>query len=249
VSWIALLGPVLLLESLLRLWWSATQGEPLGSLLTLPIALLQNRPQPVDPLAAYRPQPVRLDPEAGTLELATDRTRLDWVEDGVLQYRERRYRVVENVPQRGRMVYRLEAVSDDTPVTLRLLPPQAPSSTSLGRGEPGPLGLTLRILLLSFAPRVYQERWFRARGTSPLVPTTLCALIEAIGGAVNLTQRPAEGPERLLDLLFLVEGLVRLGLVVGRGRAVGSVLGLPFLPLYRRWTGGSPPGPQVTPTR
>jgi len=236
LSWLGLLSALFVPESLIRLWWSLTQAAPMGSLLTLPVALFEPLPPPRDPLADARPQPVRLEPEAGILELATGRSRPDWVEDGVLQYRERRYRLVDKVPDGGRMVYRLESVADDTPVTLQLLPPRPPPPSDRAAGEPGPLGLTLRIMLMSFAPQAHQERWFRARGTSPVVPTALCAAIEAFGGAVNLVGRPSEGPTRLLDLYFLAEGLVRLALVLGRGRGVGSVFGLPFLPLYRRWT-------------
>lgn len=240
LSWLGMLSALFVPESLVRLWWSLTQGAPMGSLLTLPLALLEPLPPPRDPLADYRPRPVSLDPEAGVLELATDRNRPDWVEDGVLQYRERRYRLVEKLPRRGSMVYRLERVADDTPLTLQLPPSRKPTPRGHVSGEPGPLGLTLRIMLMSFAPRAYQERWFRSRGTSPVVPTVLCALVEAFGGAVNLVGRPSEGPVRLLDLYFLAEGLVRLALVLGRGRAVGSIFGLPFLPLYRRWTGTKP---------
>jgi hypothetical protein len=109
----------------------------------------------------------------------------------------------------------------------------------LGHGAaarpPGVLGLTLRIVLFSFAPRAYQEPWFRARGASPLVATAFCALTEALGGAINLVDRPGEGPLWLLDLLFLIEGLTRLVIGLARGRAVGSLLGWPFRPLYRRW--------------
>ncbi len=234
--WLAPLGLPLFVEGCVRLAYALTQDAPIGSLLTLPALLLERRPRPRDPRAAHRPEVVLDQADAGVLELATGRSRPDWHEDGVLCYHGRSYRLVDHAPRGGRMVYRFEATADEAAPTLDLAPPPPPP-TPATQPAPGILAQTLRIALLSFAPRRFQERWFTAQRISPLVPTLICAFTEAIGGLVNLGDHAGSGPVRLLDLFFLLEGCGRLAVALGTGRAVGSLLGLPLVPLYRRWAG------------
>jgi hypothetical protein len=243
VRWLIVATPLLIGEGVVRLALAMSQGRPFGSLSTWPITWFERRQPPPDPGSGYRPTTLRCDPAAGVLELATARVRPDWGEDGVLRFRDQVYRLLDKKPGQGRMVYRFALVEPGTPPTLQLLPP--PAAPPRGGAEPVLAWVTLpfRIVLMSFAPRELQERWFRARGTSPLVATAASAFTEAFGGVVNLVDRPAGGILTLVDLFFLVEGTVRLTLALARGHGVGSLLGRPFLPLCRRWAEQADPTP------
>jgi hypothetical protein len=234
LRWLAAVGPVIAIEGMIRLWFSATQGEGIGSVFTSPLLLFlkpeDRGPKPED----FRPTAPNWRPGVQELELVTVEARTDWKVDGVLRFRGRSYRL-DSIDGRGELyLYRFEAVPGDTPLTLTLLPPEKEVRQRDAGSQGGPLALALKFVLMSLAPGDFQERWFTALGRSARAATACSAGIMAFGGAMNLVNLPG-GPLRILDVFLLVEGLIRLALVLVRGEAVGSLLGLPFQALYRRW--------------
>jgi len=97
------------------------------------------------------------------------------------------------------------------------------------------LGTTLVATAVCFAPREYQERWAQRENVAPWTPTAAGAGLELLGGVVDLLRDGGVTTVwSMISLALVAEGLLRLtGLLVTR-RPVGSLLGIPLAPLYRR---------------
>jgi hypothetical protein len=239
--WLVVIGPVLLVEGLIRHRLESALDQPMGSIFLAWLALFEKRvavgPRPED----FRPTVVSWDPAGDKLELTTVEPRNDWVEGGVLRFRGRTFRMVERLPKYERLVYRFVAVPEDTPCTLQIKPPWQEPDTPQDRAGPGLAETIWRTLLMSLAPAELQERWFGPRDTSPLVVTMVCAGIEVFGAGVNLLLDPAQNAWGLVDVAVLLDGAVRLLAAAVQRGPVGSVFGLPLVPLYRRWVETLPP--------
>ncbi len=229
------IGPLMAVEGLIRLLSALGHGEPMGSLVGLPLAALQRHPPSQ---SGVRGPEIRiLDEPCGVLELTSETYRADWTADGVLNYRDRAWRMrsVERVG--GRWRYRFEpADGDGDGPTLRLLPPPPGSPAVVQPESPTLLAIALASTLACLAPRVYQERWARHLGVRPIWFTLLGAGAELVGGWVNLGRATSGGEwlQLAVNLFFLVEAVARLALLVSRGRPVGSLLGIPLRPLLER---------------
>jgi len=100
---------------------------------------------------------------------------------------------------------------------------------------PGIKSIVLRFALLGFAPGAIQEKLCAELGLAPRFLTRLSAIAEVFGGGINLCIRGTEDPFYWLSIFFVVEGLFRIVLTILKMRPNGSLLGLPFAPLYRKW--------------
>jgi len=241
LTWLGLASPPLLVEAFVRLKHVAAAGEPIGSALSLPLALLA----PPGPLAAADSAPVvrAFDRDAGSLELTSAIHRADWMADGVLWYRDEPYRLV-SVGREGRgWIYsfgRLDAATEGP--ALRLLPLASRPLPSV-RGRPPDLArTTVATALACLAPRELQEEWGSRIGVRPVLLTILGAGAECCGALVNLQSGAAGGSPFALavNLGVLVEGMTRSTLLVGSGRPVGSLVGLALRPLLARLLAASP---------
>lgn len=234
LAWLAFAGPPLCLEGMVRLTVIGGQQEPLGSLLGLPLALLERRP----PAVRDRPVPeVRLvDEAAGILELVSSEHRADWDGDGVLTYRGRTYRLSGTDREGPSWVYRFEACDARDGTPLKLVRRETPTALQQVRVEPPSVVLTTLVTAaVTLGPRVDQERWAAHLGLSPLWLTAIGAGAELIGGVANFRRDvPAGSPMLIaLDLFLVGEGGLRLASAV-TGRPMGSVFGWLLRPLYRR---------------
>jgi len=152
-------GWMLFAEGMVRLWFALTQGEPMGSFLTVPLAWFISSPSS---------------------------------------------RVVgETARKRDR-----------------------------GRGIVSDIS---RFVLVSFAPRRFQEQLTPGLNLGIRTLTWISAGIELIGGSVNLVGAVPGDSLISIDLLFALEGAWRLARAAMTGSPVGSILGLPFISVYERW--------------
>jgi hypothetical protein len=227
-------GPLMSLEGLLRLHASMALSEPMGSAVGLPLMLFERARN--GPLPRPIPQPTAVDDERGVLELMSKVQRPDWVPEGVLHYRDRRYRLRSVVRVGSGWCYQFERVEDgaDGP-RLRLVPAVSQVQPEEPVRSPRLLTIAMITALACLAPRQYQERWARSVGTRPIWFTVLGAGAELLGGWFNLRQ--AAGDERgmlAVNLFFVAEAVVRFALLVITGRPVGSLLGIPVRPLLDR---------------
>jgi len=100
---------------------------------------------------------------------------------------------------------------------------------------PGIRSVVLRFALLGFAPGAIQEKLCTELGLDSRFLTRLSAIAEVSGGGINLCIRGTENPFYWLSIFFVVEGLFRIVLTILKLRPNGSLLGLPFASLYRKW--------------
>jgi len=235
LAWLGLASPLLLVESFVRLKHVSAAGEPIGSALSLPLALLA----PPGPLAAANSAPAvrSFDRDEGSLVMSSAIHRADWMADGVLWYRDEPYRLA-SVAREGRgWIYsfgRLDAATEGP--ALRLLPlASRPLPSARGR-PPNLTRTTVATALACLAPRELQEEWGPRIGVRPVLLTILGAGAECCGALVNLQAGAAGGSPFALavNLGVLVEGVTRYTLLVGSGRPVGSLVGLALRPLLAR---------------
>jgi hypothetical protein len=232
---LAVVGPVLAAEGILRLKSVMSQSEPMGSLIGLPLMLFVRHGSPQTPMSL--PVVHRLDEDEGVLELVSETVRSDWSPDGVLRYRDRSYRLCSTERLGTDWRYRFERIEDDPEIrSLRLAPPRPPPRTVTRARPPSMVRTALVTALACIAPRVYQERWARQLSVRSTWFTILGASAELLGGWVNLGRaEPAEAGLMLaVNLFFLVEAVTRFALMVMTGRPVGSLLGIPLRPLLER---------------
>ncbi len=239
--WIVLPGPGLLkffgwflfAEAMIRLWFALTQSEPMGSFLTAPLGWIMPSESKMATEQAQRMEVVRWTQGGPEMALAMSALREDWPIDGVLRFRDSLFRLIEKELGKNRVTYHFETVPEDTPVTLSLAPPaHQEHQRDRGRGFTADAG---RFVLLSFAPRRYQEQLTPDLNLGIRTLTWISAGAELFGGAVNLLGAGPQDALVVLDLLFVVEGAWRLIRATVTGLPVGSVLGLPFISVYERW--------------
>lgn len=228
-----LLGWMFFAEGVIRFWFAMSQDEGMGSFVTLPLAVQKTEPvRSASPASTM--EVVRWDPTEGGLELAFAESRTDWTLDGVLRYRGERFRLIERIPGGGRVVYAFGRASDDMPVTLSLVPPPTVvRQRERGRGFLKEVG---RLFLLSLAPGRFQAALTPEYRLAPRTLTWGSGIIELIGSGMNLVAPAGEESHLLLSLFFVGEGLFRIVVATVTGAPVGSVLGLPFRPLFERWS-------------
>lgn len=238
LRWLAIVGPLLFVEGLLRLGVFLATGQALGSVFGQLVRLRGQGARGVPRPSARKPVVAARDADAGTLVLASPLRRADWVEGGVLRYQGELYRLEEQRLHEGSVHYLFRRLEEPARATLALVPLPMPAPPA-AEGWEGLTRTVIRTVAFSFAPGRQQEEWARRVATSPLLLTRASAASEVLGGLINvLADSGGGGAWRLLDLLLLAEGAVRLGFSFATGGAVGSLLGLPFLPLYRRWLQG-----------
>lgn len=108
------------------------------------------------------------------------------------------------------------------------------------RGPPGGVsgffGTVVKTNAFCRAPVRQQQEWTLRSAPTPLLLTRASAVFEVVGRFVNVrADVDGGGAWWLLDTVVLADGVVRLVTSLAAGTAVGSLLGLPLLPLYRRW--------------
>lgn len=241
--WLLALGPLLWLEALLRLFAVLGRGEPMGSVVGMPLMLMS---LPTTRAENESPTVHLLDVEAGTLDLLSPVRRADWRDDGSLLYRGDSYRLQASERLGRNWLYRFRRSPGRAGTALKLAPPPLPNPPP-PRAATGQLSLLLRTALVSalacLAPADLQIRWARRLAAKPIWFTRLGALAELVGGAVNLHGASGSlGPLQGLDLYLVLEGVARLVLATAGGAPVGSIFGLALRPLLARMMSLSPPG-------
>lgn len=239
LHWSVVAGPVLCLEGLVRLALAGGLQGPVGSILGLPLLLLEAAPAAPPPQEG--PAVRLLDESAEVLELVSPVYRPDWHGGAVLPFRGKAYRL-ERTDREGRAwVYRFVggggAVPGETEL-LRLRP--LPSAPKLGPAveaveEPPSIFRTALVTAaVTLGPRADQERWAAHIRLRPVWLTVAGGGAELLGGIVNLREDLQGGAPLLIVFgFFLVgEGLLRLG-SAATGRPMGSVFGWVLRPLYR----------------
>jgi hypothetical protein len=232
---VAVIGPALAAEALVRLATAAANGEPMGSAAGLPLVLLF----PGTPTPQHPPRPVvhLEDEESDVLEVHSDVIRRDWVHDGVLRYRGRAYRLVGLEMLGSGWRYRFELTDDEAvgPPLRLTVSNRRPEVADRAR-PPSVIRTTMVTAAICMSPRRYQERWAQHLGVRPVWFTLLGAAAELVGGWINLGHDSGGGGSSTLavNLFFLVEAVTRLALLVSTGRPVGSVLGWIAHPLLAR---------------
>ena len=246
LRWMAFLGPVLFISGIARLILAFADGEPVGSLIGAPFALLQSR-------AAGGgdddgPTVRRLSEEEGIVEIVSPVHRKDWDHDGVLNYRDEPFRL-DRVLQEGRSwVYRFRRCSgrNDGGRVLSLKEPAVAASVEPRTIEAPSsiLRTTLVTTGVSLGPRSDQERWAAHLGINAIWLTVISAGAELVGGITNLGEDLGSVGALLVafDFFLVGEGLLRLGSVM-TGRPKGSVFGWALRPLYRRHLPAAPSPP------
>ncbi len=234
LAWIILFAPAMALEGFVRLWFGLTQNEPIGSFVAAPLVLFVRTRRPAgQTMEGYRPKVHKLDPETGVLELISEEPRWDWEVGGILQFREKLYRLIEKSSCEGRSLYLLEPASEEAMVTLSLMPPPRPVwARGRGRGFGAEI---IRFMLVAFAPRRVQEVLVADMRLPLRMLTFLSACLEVIGGVVNLFTNSVASPLALFDIALLGEGLYRIVWAVVSRAPVGSLLGLPLRGIYSVW--------------
>jgi hypothetical protein len=245
LSWLLPIGPLLLLEGLVRLARHLPNDEVVGSVLGLPLELAIPAPakRTATPVA---PTAVELDNHQ--LVLRSTECRSDWVPEGELRYRGRRWRLAAADRDGVAWRYRFEAVEDEVPEVehrLSLVRPAGRAAADPVRAGPelGLLATTVLTAFACFASTAFQRSWSERLEIGPRTLTVLGAALELFGGFVNL-HRPAVRAVpvvALLNAVLVLEGLARLAVTSVVGGPVASLLGLPFEGLARRWLRGRIP--------
>ena len=234
LRFLSVVGPLMVMEAIVRLVLVSARDEPAGSVIGLPLLLFE---RPVPAAAAMTEPRVRFfDEETGVLELVSPTNRVDWDREGALPYRNRWF-VLDRANSEGRnWTYRF-VLCDDEPSgrpVLRLRTPQASKFVApreLSK-PPSILRTTLVTAAVTLGPAADQESWARHLGVSPRWLTLAGAVAEVIGGITNLGADATEGGVVfvILDLYLIIEGSVRILAVLG-GRPMGSVFGWVLRPL------------------
>ena len=234
---VAVVGFGLFPEGLLRIVQVSADSEPVGSLLGLAAAVFERPPAP----PPSPPELPELSERAGGgngLELRSPIQRRDWEVPGVLHYRDRSY-VLEATDRLGRdWVYRFVPAAEPDPGAprLRLLPARTPDPPAAPAALSGVYRTALVTAAVCLAPARFQRRWGAVTGVRPGWFTALGAGAELVGGISNLGDHGELSPTGVvLGVFFVVEGALRLTALVTAGRLMGSLLGLPLIPLLERF--------------
>jgi hypothetical protein len=236
LRFMAVAGPLFILEGIVRLVLVAGNQEPVGSVLGLPLALFAKTTPPDAP--ATEPEVRLFDDASGVLELVSPVNRSDWGHDGLLPYRDRWY-VLERADREGRVWTYLFTRHRGGPENRRVLSLRPPTSTEFvaprhSSPPPSILRISLVTAAVTLGPRADQERWAGHLGVSARWLTVAGAAAEFVGGLTNLGRdAPSAGPIFvMLDVFLILEGSLRLLSALG-GRPMGSVFGWLLRPLYR----------------
>jgi len=95
--------------------------------------------------------------------------------------------------------------------------------------------LVFHYSLLGFAPAAVQEEMAPLLGSGKLFFSAFASLAELFGGGLNLLIGASEGVFLLLDLFLVLEGSIRLLILLVMRKPTGSLLGLPLGSLYTKW--------------
>ena len=244
LQWFAFLGPVLLVSGIARLILVFSSGEPVGSILGIPLKLLV--PRAAVARDDHTPTVRRVSDDGGPIEIVSPIHRKDWDRDGTLTYRGVPYRL-DRSDQEGRSwvyLFHPSGGGAEDERELSLIPPQETPFVKPPTIEASPsiVRTALVTMGVSLGPRSDQERWAAGLGISPIWLTVMGAGAELVGGITNLGDDLGSGGVFLvlLDFFLVGEGLLRLGSVV-TGRPMGSVFGWALRPLYRRYLPAAPP--------
>jgi hypothetical protein len=236
LRFMAVVGPLMCGEAIVRLILVAGDQEPVGSLFGLPFKLLEKPVTRTGP--ATDPEVRFFDDANGVLELVSPVNRIDWGRDGLLPYRDRWY-VLERADREGRLwTYRFtrHPGGPENWCVLRLRPPTSTEFVAPRHTSPPPsiLRTSLVTAAVTLGPRADQERWADHLGVSARWLTVVGAAAELVGGLTNLGRdATSAGPMLvLLDVFLILEGSLRLLSALG-GKPMGSLFGWLLRPLYR----------------
>lgn len=236
LRFLAGVGPLMVVEAIVRLVLVSAREEPVGSVVGLPLLLFEKASPPAAPVT--EPQVRLFDEGNGVLELVSPTNRADWGREGVLPYRGHWF-VLDRADSEGRSwTYRFVFCEEEpagrpvlhlrTPPTSKFVAPRELSK------PPSILRTTLVTAAVTLGPAADQESWAARLDVSPRWLTLAGATAELIGGVANLSGDAAEGGVVfvILDVFLIIEGAVRILAALG-GRPMGSVFGWILRPLYR----------------
>lgn len=236
LRFMAVVGPLMCAEAIVRLVLVSGDQEPVGSLFGLPFKLLEKPVTRTGP--ATDPEVRFFDDASGVLELVSPVNRIDWGRDGLLPYRDRWY-VLERADREGRLwTYRFTHHRDgrECERVFSLRPPAAAEFAAPRHASPPPsiLRTSLVTAAVTLGPRADQERWAAHLGVNARWLTLAGAAAEFVGGLTNLVRDATTAGTILvvLDVFLILEGSLRLLSTLG-GRPMGSVFGWLLRPLYR----------------
>ncbi len=234
LEWLAVVGPLLFVEALVRMVLVAARDEPVSSAEGLPLLWLpKSRSEQEE--GPRQPEILRWDPQAAVLELAVPVRRPDWEGDGFLRYQDVPLRL-ENLRSIGTgFLYRFVRAADETEACeLRLRSPRPREDASPPKGDVSIPRLAVGTALMCFAPAEHQVVWTVRHGLPRTLLTWVGGSLELLGGMRALGgDLAADTAWVILDVVLLIEGIIRLVAAV-RGRALGSVFGRPFGLLWKR---------------
>jgi hypothetical protein len=244
LQWLAYLGPVLLVSGIARLVLVFSDGDPVGSLLGMPLRFLV--PRAAVAHEDFTPTVRRVGEDGRFIEIVSPIHRKDWDRDGTLTYGGVSYRL-DRSDQEGRSWVYIFGRSTDGGDEKRKLSLNVPRDAPLiephtTEAPPSIVRTALVTTGVSLGPRSDQERWAAHLGINAIWLTVMSAGAELVGGITNLGGDLGSGRVLLvlIDFFLVGEGLLRLGSGV-TGRPMGSVFGWVLRPLYRRYLSNAPP--------
>ncbi|MEE4272336.1 MAG: hypothetical protein V2I67_11710 [Thermoanaerobaculales bacterium] len=224
-------GLYVFVEGFVRLAMVFSDSEPVGTLVGEVVSIFERRREPARaPLPG--PQVEAFDEDEGALELRSPILRRDWESPGLLRFRGAHFELDGARRLGDGWIYgfrRVEPCDDDDRRLLRLPPPPKIEATVHREGH----GLVATVLLsvaCTIAPARFQQRWAWWVSTPAVGFTVAGSVVELIGGLANLGAG-VEGLLVALNLTFVFEGVARLGWVLLKREPLGSLLGLPLIPV------------------
>jgi len=234
---VAAVGVVFFPEGLIRLAQVAADSEPVGSFVGWAVASFERSPPEPAEAPIDVPEVAAGSPDGFGLEIRSPIQRRDWEGPGCLRYRDRQYRFDATERLGNVWVYRFVTVDDDdrSEPSLRLLPPRSSARSPTRSAPPSVIRIALLTAAVSLAPARFQKRWAEVCGTRAGWFTALGAGAELIGGVGDLGGGHGTGASAVLfGLFFVVEAVVRLAGLIALRRPMGSLLGIPLIPVLER---------------
>lgn len=230
-------GLPLCVEGLVRMKMVASDSEPMGSFFGLIFSVFERSRKPT-PEPTTAPSVQTWDETNGVLGLVSTIHRRDWEKPGLLPYKGDLFALdsTERMGENWLYVFgRLEVAENWDGPRLRLIPPRTEIKERSFGDQPGFVKIVLLSIACTLAPRRFQERWAWELGVKAKWFTVIGASTEFLGALDNLGSPEGQTVLTvLLNLFFLGEALVRFGSVVIRRQPLGSVLGLPLIPILER---------------